>query len=207
MGLLDVLNGMANGPSGRPDPRDAESGGMSKTTMALLAFLAYKAYRNWTGQRPAADPSRHVGRDEAYERDRRYDAPTPDRGGPDGDLDAQRPQSGGGLGDLLRDLLNGGRNRSETMRRGIGNMVEDFDRAGHGDVARSWIAPGQNRELSQGQLEADLGEEGIRELVRQTGMDRAELLETLQQHLPRAIDALTPDGRLPSREEADRNWQ
>lgn len=38
MGLLDVLNGMQNGPRGEPA---AGRGGMSKTTMALLAFLAY----------------------------------------------------------------------------------------------------------------------------------------------------------------------
>jgi uncharacterized protein YidB (DUF937 family) len=43
--------------------------------------------------------------------------------------------------------------------------------------------------------------------MRQTGMDRRELLETLKQHLPRAIDALTPEGRIPSREEAERDWR
>jgi hypothetical protein len=44
MGLLDVLNGMQNGPRGQPQSAAPGSGGMSKTTMALLAFLAYKAY-------------------------------------------------------------------------------------------------------------------------------------------------------------------
>ena len=38
MGLLDVLNGMQNGPRGQPQPSAPGSGGMSKTTMALLAF-------------------------------------------------------------------------------------------------------------------------------------------------------------------------
>ena len=45
MGLLDVLNGMQNGPRGQPQPSAPGSGGMSKTTMALLAFLAYKAFK------------------------------------------------------------------------------------------------------------------------------------------------------------------
>src|SRR5450759_227626 len=44
MGLLDVLNGMQNGPRGPSDP-NAKSSGMSPITMALLALLAYKAVK------------------------------------------------------------------------------------------------------------------------------------------------------------------
>ena len=50
MGLLDVLNGMQNGPRGLPPSADAGAGGMGKTTMALLAFLAYKAYQGMHAQ-------------------------------------------------------------------------------------------------------------------------------------------------------------
>ena len=53
MGLLDVLNGMQNGPRGQPQPVAPGSGGMSKTTMALLAFLAYKAYKSFNNSQPA----------------------------------------------------------------------------------------------------------------------------------------------------------
>jgi hypothetical protein len=53
MGLIDVLNGLQNGPRGAPRPGTGGSGGMSKTTMALLAFLAYKAYKNLTNSQPA----------------------------------------------------------------------------------------------------------------------------------------------------------
>lgn len=207
MGLLDVLNGMANGPSGRPDPADATSGGMSKVTMALLAFLGYKAYRNWTGTQAERD-RREDADDDRYARDRGPDRRY-DRDPRDGYDDGRAPQSGGlgGLGDILRDLMGGGQGRSEAVRRGISNTVDDFDRAGDGDTARSWIGRGENRPLTRERLEASIGEDGIRDLMQHTGMDRDELLDTLRQHLPRAIDALTPDGRLPSREEADRNWR
>ena len=53
MGLLDVLNGMQNGPRGEPQSAAPGSGGMSKTTMALLAFLAYKAYKGLNQPQPA----------------------------------------------------------------------------------------------------------------------------------------------------------
>ena len=63
MGLIDVLNGMQNGPRGAPQPGPGRSGGMSKTTMALLAFLAYKAYKSLTNSQPAqaGAPSRALG--------------------------------------------------------------------------------------------------------------------------------------------------
>jgi uncharacterized protein YidB (DUF937 family) len=35
-------------------------------------------------------------------------------------------------------------------------------------------------------------------------MDRGDLLSSLSQHLPRFVDQLTPDGRLPTEEEAGR---
>ena len=46
MGLLDVLNGMQNGPRGEKTPG---SGGMSPITMAILGLLAYKAIKNLGG--------------------------------------------------------------------------------------------------------------------------------------------------------------
>ena len=40
--------------------------------------------------------------------------------------------------------------------------------------------------------------------MQQTGMERDELLATLSEHLPRVIDHLTPEGRLPTEQEASR---
>jgi hypothetical protein len=49
MGLLDVLQGMQNGPRGPRKP-GTTSGGMSKLAMALIALLGYKALKSFTGQ-------------------------------------------------------------------------------------------------------------------------------------------------------------
>jgi len=40
--------------------------------------------------------------------------------------------------------------------------------------------------------------------MQQTGMKRADLLSGLSQHLPDLINQLTPNGRLPTDEEASR---
>ena len=178
MGLLDVLNGMQNGPRGQSQPAAPGSGGMSKTTMALLAFLAYKAYKGMNAQQPTQ-------------------AGVP---GPQG----REPQEPGGLAGVLRTIFGGGSVPGPVLSRGVGNTVQDFERSGHGEIARSWVGRGQNRSITPENLEGALGEDGIRDLMQQTGMEREELLATLSEHLPRVIDHLTPEGRLPTEQEASR---
>ena len=176
MGLLDVLNGMQNGPRGQTQPG---SGGMSKTTMALLAFLAYKAFKGMNAQQPAQAS---------------VPAPNP----------AREPQESGGLAGVLRTIFGGGSVPGPVLSRGVGNTVQDIERSGHGEIARSWVGRGQNRPITPEKLEAALGEDGIKDLMQQTGMERDELLATLSEHLPRVIDHLTPEGRLPTEQEASR---
>ncbi len=57
MGLMDVLNGMQNGPRGPSGPSTSGSGGgMSPVTMAVIGLLAYKALKSFTGQ-PGSAPA------------------------------------------------------------------------------------------------------------------------------------------------------
>ena len=50
MGLLDVINGMQNGPRGSSQPSAQSGGGMSPLTMAILGLLAWMAekYLAWS---------------------------------------------------------------------------------------------------------------------------------------------------------------
>ena len=185
MGLLDVLNGMQNGPRGQPQPATPSSGGMSKTTMALLAFLVYKAYKGLNHPQPAqaGAPSRY---------------PRP--------VEAGEPSSAepGGLAGVLRTIFGGGSVPGNVLSRGVGNTVQDLEQSGHGEIARSWVGRGANQTITPEKLESALGEDAIRDLMKQTGMERDELLEALSEHLPRVIDHLTPEGRLPTEQEASR---
>ena len=68
MGLLDVLNGMQNGPRGPSNPSAQSGGGMSPMTMAILGLLAWKAVKHLTAGQPGATPApapRHVARNAA----------------------------------------------------------------------------------------------------------------------------------------------
>jgi uncharacterized protein YidB (DUF937 family) len=190
MGLLDILNGMQNGPRGPSAPSDsgASSGGMSPMTMAILALLAYKAVKHYGGSQPGSSPA----------------APSPNTvnaglpGGLGGAL------SGGGLGDLLKGGLGGllaGGAAGSVISGGLGDLLKQFQQSGHGDTANSWVSPGPNKQISPNDLASALGADQINSLASQTGMSRDDLLAGLSQHLPDVINQLTPHGRLPNENE------
>ena len=185
MGLLDVLNGMQNGPRGQRD-LSSGSGGMSPITMAILGLLAYKAVKSFTGGQPAARPDAIPG------------------GNMTG---AGMPGSGGGLGDLLKGGLGGllaGGAAGSILSGGLNDLLNQFQQSGHGEAASSWVGTGPNRAISPNYLAGALGTDKINALMTQTGMSRDDLLQDHSQYLPQVVDQLTPAGRLPTEQEAGR---
>jgi uncharacterized protein YidB (DUF937 family) len=104
----------------------------------------------------------------------------------------------GGFGDLLGGLTTGG-----ILSGGLGDLLKTFQLNGHGDKVESWIKPGQNTEIDGGQLSEALGPDILNELAAKTGLSQQEILERLSRDLPRAVDDLTPGGRVPDAQEAE----
>ena len=187
MGLLDVLNGMQNGPRGpsTPSAQSGSGGGMSPMTMAILGLLAWKAVKHFTAQ-PGAAP-----------------APTPAPS--PGNVTAGLPGgAGGGLGDVLKGGLGGllaGGAAGSVISGGLGDLLNQLQQKGHGDAANSWVSNGPNKQIAPGDLANALGADQIEQLSSQSGLSRDELLNGLSQYLPDVINHLTPDGRLPNANE------
>lgn len=185
MGLMDVLNGMENGPHGQRGPASSSSGGMSPLTMAVLGLLAYKALKSFTGQSGAA-PSGQP-------------APTPG---------ANPGWLAGGLGDLLKNGLGGvlaGGAAGSVLSGGLGDLLKQFQQSGHGEAAKSWVGNGPNQSVSSDDLAKALGSDQINTLMAHSGLSRQDLLAGLSQHLPEVVNELTPDGRLPTEQELSRS--
>jgi uncharacterized protein YidB (DUF937 family) len=117
--------------------------------------------------------------------------------------------AGGGssspLQNVLMDMLAGDRQGGTAGMGGLGaqggggqaDLVAGFRQAGLGHVADSWVGTGPNHPVSPDQLRNVLGEDRVRDMADQAGMDQSSLLSQLAQHLPRAVDGMTPNGRLP----------
>jgi uncharacterized protein YidB (DUF937 family) len=188
MGLLDVLNGMQNGPRGPSKPSTDSGGGMSPMTMAILALLAWKAVKHFGGSQPGAAPGPAPA-----------PAPSPKT------INAGMPGgAGGGLSDVLKGGLGGllaGGAAGSILSGGLGDLLKQFQEKGQGDTAGSWVSNGPNKQIAPGDLASALGADQIESLSSQTGLSRDDLLQGLSQYLPDVINHLTPDGRLPNEHE------
>jgi uncharacterized protein YidB (DUF937 family) len=174
MGLFDQVLG-GTGSSG--------SGGMSPINMALLGLLAY---RTLEGKGRLADM---LGRSR-------------DGAGAPPNVPGA-PNSGGGLGGMFGGLLGSGA-AGGILSGGLGDLLKQFQQNGQGDKAQSWIANGPNKPAQPSDIEQALGPEKIAWLMQQTGMSREDFLSGLSRELPKVVDKLTPDGRIPTDQEAAR---
>ena len=216
MGLLDVLNGMRNGPGGQrrrfqlQQQRDVADHHGDPGAACLQGHQA-----PW--RQPAAAPRR---------------AAIPAASGQQSD-EHQRANGGGGLGDILGGLLGGraalrralgaraaagwadcfpgglggllaGGAAGSILSGGLGGLLNQFQQNGQGEVANSWVSRGPNQNISESDLARSIGSDDIDVLSQHTGLSRDELLSGLSRELPGAIDELTPDGRVPTADEASR---
>jgi uncharacterized protein YidB (DUF937 family) len=210
MGLMDILNGMQNGPRGKSLPGNSnKSGGMSPLTMALLGLLAYKALKHFGGSQPAgSQPSLPSGGPI------KADASGGGLGDILGGLLGGKPggmpagnRSGGSLGDMLPGGLGGllgGAAAGSVLSGGLDKLLKEFQDSGHGKVAQSWVGTGQNEQIAPDDLAKAIGADTLDTLAKQTGMSHSDLLAGLSQQLPELVDQLTPHGRLPNADEAQR---
>jgi uncharacterized protein YidB (DUF937 family) len=184
MGLLDVLNGMQNGPRGPSRPSEQSGGGMSPMTMAILALLAWKGIKHFTGNQAGSA---------------RQAAPSPAPGNVNASMGG-----GGGMSDMLKGGLGGllaGGAAGSILSGGLGDLLNQFQQKGLGDQADSWVSNGPNKQVAPGDLANALGADQIEALSSQSGLSRDELLQGLSQYLPDVVNHLTPEGRLPNESE------
>ena len=111
--------------------------------------------------------------------------------------------SSSGIGGVLSSLLGGGQTGAGGSMTGAGGMgglgdiVSKFEQAGLGNIAQSWIGNGANHPVSPQQLQNVFGDR-VPQMANQAGMDQGDFLSQLSQHLPNAVNGMTPDGRMPA---------
>jgi uncharacterized protein YidB (DUF937 family) len=181
MGLLDVLQGMANGPRGGQTAQSGRSG-ISPLAMGLLAMLAYKTMKGegplggLFGNRPAQGT-----------------APEPTGSG--GGLMMSWLQSG--LGGALASGT-----AATVVSGGISELLNRLQQNGLGDAGRSWVGHGPNQPVSANDIQEAAGSDTVDALAKEIGMSREQLLQRLSAELPQTVDKMTPQGRVPTPEEA-----
>ena len=123
--------------------------------------------------------------------------------------------AGGGspIQGVLMNMLGGGQQRGVGtpgqapgqppgmmggMGGGLGALISQFEQAGLGGIAQSWVSNGPNQSVSPQQLQSVFGAQQVQGMASQAGMQPQDFLSQLSQHLPKAVDGMTPGGRLPN---------
>ncbi len=105
--------------------------------------------------------------------------------------------SGGGFVAEIGQFFQG-----RSVATVLGDLVDRFKAAGQGDTADSWVSDKANMPLGVDTLEAALGQETLAALAQKTGLSQAEVLLRLNVALPDVVNRFTPNGRLPTKGEA-----
>jgi uncharacterized protein YidB (DUF937 family) len=81
---------------------------------------------------------------------------------------------------------------------GIGGLLQQFEQAGHGQAAQSWVRPGApNVPISGDVLQQVLGSGALSQIAQQFGLSPQAAASQMAQALPSVVDHMTPDGVVP----------
>jgi len=108
--------------------------------------------------------------------------------------------AGGVLGDILAQALG------RTDLGSLSGLLQRLVQSGLATQVASWLGNGSNLPLTADQLRKALGDDTVRQLANQFNLPVDDLLRHLAEHLPNAIDNMSPDGSVlqhsaPSRQD------
>lgn len=124
---------------------------------------------------------------------------------------------GGGLGALLGGLMGGpmpgagpmpgnaamggagmgGAMGGGALASGLGALLQQFTQNGFGQQANSWVGTGANMPIDPNALTQAVGHDRLAALAQRYGIPQQELAAALADHLPQAVNELTPQGNVP----------
>lgn len=110
-----------------------------------------------------------------------------------------------GLGTVLGDVLQGKEvdflavaTQVFQNAGGLEGILAQLNNAGLGEQVASWIGTGGNLPISADQIRDVLSSEQLQSLANTFGVDLSQVPQLLADNLPKAVDAASPNGELPS---------
>jgi uncharacterized protein YidB (DUF937 family) len=97
-------------------------------------------------------------------------------------------------GALAKELLSG---FQQNQGAGLTDMVEQLSKKGLGSVVQSWVGTGPNQPVTPDQLGKAMDPSMLQQLASKLGISPDLLTTHLADVLPKIVDRLTPDGKLP----------
>ena len=98
----------------------------------------------------------------------------------------------GGGGALIAILL-----QMLQQHGGLGGLLSQFQQAGYGKQADSWVSTGENAPINGDILSKVLGSGEIDRIAQQLGMSRGQAADQMASALPDVVNRMTPKGSVP----------
>jgi uncharacterized protein YidB (DUF937 family) len=86
---------------------------------------------------------------------------------------------------------------SDGKSGGLASLVNSFASSGLADQVASWVGLSENKPISADQVSRALGQDRLDNIAKQSGVDTNNATEILAQILPKIVDKLTPEGKVP----------
>lgn len=154
---------------------------MSRSTPSLLALLGLVAVAG-------------------YQNRGRLSEMVSNAAGQPGGMAGTQGHSGGFLSQIGQMFQPG--QSDGSVPHALSELVQRFKSAGKGDAADSWVSNHPNVAVHEDDMQAAIGDDLLAELSEKTGLSASELVQRLKVALPDAVNALTPEGRMPTADEA-----
>ncbi len=93
----------------------------------------------------------------------------------------------GGFGDLVGSLAGGG----------LDTALDKFKSSGMDKQVESWIGKGANEAISSDQVKDALGSDQVAAIAGKLGVTPDQAQDAIAEYLPKIVDQVSPDGKLP----------
>lgn len=84
----------------------------------------------------------------------------------------------------------------QNQQGGLSGLLQQFQSAGLGNQAASWVSTGKNLPISADQILRVLGQGQVQQMAQQAGLAPEAAAGGLADLLPQIVDKLTPNGRV-----------
>lgn len=87
---------------------------------------------------------------------------------------------------------------ADNKHGGLAGLLGQFQQAGLGDVAQSWVGTGANQPVQPSQIEQVFGPAGLQRIAAKANVAPTEASGLLATILPVLVDQMTPKGAPPA---------
>ena len=87
---------------------------------------------------------------------------------------------------------------------GLGKILDSMRKEGLTAQADSWVGGGENLPITGDQAKAVVGDDEVKKIAEQIGVDEGQAADLIAEALPQVVDKVSPEGDAPEGDAVDK---